>query len=121
MTTQEMIQTIQKLKKCIGRDCKKRQCSDCELHVPKEKKIVALEAASKALARQQMIKAEFFKSGIEYAKTEFKRTLQKEKGKVDDLHRQKEVNDFYYTQVLGLQKAIELADEVKLDEGLQEK
>ena len=120
MTTAEVIQIIQSEKKCMSRRCYKKSCKGCELFVPKDKILEAHDIALKALLKQTKIKAEFFKSGIEFAKQEFIRTLEREKLNVGDRHKEKMISDLDYMQVLGLQKAIELSEEVRLDEGIKE-
>lgn len=96
---------------CIKRKCNKK-CLSCDLYWSEEERIKALSAAIKLFNDQKDIKQEFFNSGIEYAKTEFVRKLENEKTTVGELHKSKAVNDLIYTQVLGLQKAIELTETI---------
>ena len=121
MTIAEAIKIFDKLNKCNTTvDCSKKSCKGCEFFVSKKKQREARDIAVKTLLQQPRVTAEFFKSGIEFAKTEFVRNLEKEKMCVGEMHRDKTISDLEYLKVLGLQRAIELAEEVRLDEGIKE-
>lgn len=120
MTSREAEQNILNMRRCESRRCFKRSCMGCGLYVPKEEKAKTLDVTYEILRSQKEQKREFFKSGIEYAKSEFARSIEAAKRNVDDLHKKGEINDFAYSQVLGLQKALELVDKITLNEELQE-
>lgn len=114
MLNSDAVKVLQDELICLKRGCKKgtRNCSRCKHKRKEEEVIEARIMAIEALRKQKRLKTEFFKSGIEYAKTEFVRLLEEEKSNVGELHKAKLLDDFTYTQVLGLQKAEELTDNI---------
>lgn len=106
-----VIEALQNKLECATRKCNKK-CKDCPYNVDKENWIEALTQAIDVLESQKRIKREFFNSGIEYAKNEFAKKLEREIKNVGDLHKAKTIDDLKYVQVLGLQKAIEISEEV---------
>lgn len=120
MTSTEAIAIFRRIEGCNKTMCTKKSCKECDYYVPVKKQREAMQVAIKVLLKQPRIKAEFFRSGIEFAKTEFIRILEKEKSRVGEMHKEKMLNDLDYMQVLGLQRATELAEEVRLDEGIKE-
>lgn len=111
MTNSEAARVIEILCECFHSDCKKK-CYRCPRYKTDEEKQEAYEIAIDAIRKQNRLKEEFFKSGIEYAKAEFVKILERERDNVNELHKSDEIGDLIYTQVLGLQKAIELADSI---------
>ena len=111
MRNSDVVKILQEQIACIKRKCNKK-CLKCDLYRSEEERIKALQIAVMLFDSQKDIKQKFFNSGIEYAKAEFVRLLEKEKENVGELHKSKAVNDLVYTQVLGLQKAIEITDTV---------
>lgn len=112
MTQKKLIDIISSQKECFTRKCN-HKCNRCPLERDPGEITEAYDAVLKLIADQKTIKTEFFNSGIEYAKNELVRLLEKEKDNVGDLHKSKAVNDLVYTQVLGLQKAIEIAEKIE--------
>ena len=111
MTTEEIKDIISAQKHCFMRKCNRR-CANCDLARDPNDIMAAYDAVLQLIKSQKDIKTEFFNSGVEYAKNEFVRLLDKEKDNVGDLHKNKAVNDLIFTQVLGLQKARELAETI---------
>lgn len=110
-TEEELAEIITTQKKCFMRKCS-HKCSKCLYHQNPERIIAAYNQILDLLATQKSIKREFFSSGIEYAKAEFYQILKKEREKVDKGHKNKRISDLAYIQTLGLQRAMELIDEV---------
>lgn len=114
MQNSDAVRILQDENICLKRGCKKgsRTCSRCEHKRTETEILEARTMAIEALRKQKRLKMEFFKSGIEYAKSEFVRLLEEEKRNVGQLHKEKLLDDFTYTQVLGLQKAEEITDNI---------
>lgn len=114
MLNSDAVKILQDELICLKRGCKKgvRNCSRCTHKRTEVEIFEAKSMAIEALRKQKRLKMEFFKSGIEYAKSEFVRLLEEEKNNVGQLHKEKLLDDFTYTQVLGLQKAEEITDNI---------
>ena len=119
MTIAEAIEVLQNERNCVRRSCD-RKCEKCDLVREEDEIVSAFDIAIKVLYKQRKWKAEFFKSGIEFAKTEFVRMIEAEKMHQGELHKSKRVDDLIYTQsILGLQKAEEIAEDIRVSDEIQ--
>lgn len=116
MTMVQALEVLQNERKCVLRNCN-RKCKNCDLVRTEDEIVSALDIAMKTMLKQRRLKVEFFKSGTEFAKTEFIRMIETEKAHQGELHKSKRVDDLVYTQsILGLQKAEELAEEIRVSD-----
>lgn len=112
MKSKQILDIMSAQKHCFMRKCN-HKCDRCELEREAKDVLLAYNEVLNMITHEKDIKKEFFNSGVEYAKNEFIRLIEREKNNVGELHKSKEVNDLIYTQVLGLQKAIEVAETIK--------
>ena len=111
MDSQKLLDIISAQKWCFMRNCN-HKCSRCDLEREPKDIVRAYDEVIDLIKDQKSTKIEFFNSGIEYAKAEFQRRIEKEKNHLDSLHKNGEVDDLLYIQILGLQKALELTSEI---------
>ena len=111
MNDKKLIDILSSQKECFTRNCN-HKCSRCPLEREPKDIILAYNTVIDLILNQKKIKQEFFNSGTEYAKAEFSRIIEREKDHVDELHKNRRINDLAYVQILGLQKAIELIEEI---------
>lgn len=112
MKIEQVKDIITAQKHCLLRNCNRR-CKKCDLARDQKDIVLAYDEVISLIDDQKAIKTEFFNSGVEYAKNEFTRLLENEKDNVGEQHKQKALNDLMYTQVLGLQKAIEITGKLR--------
>lgn len=111
MNNQKLLDIITAQKWCFMRDCN-HKCTRCDLQREPKDIAKAYDEVIHLIKSQKDIKKEFFNSGIEYAKAEFQRRIEKEKQNIDTLHKNGEIDDLMYFQILGLQKAIEIIGDI---------
>lgn len=99
-------------KNCFITKCE-RNCLFCDFKRDPEDILNAYNEVLAMVEGEKGLKKEFFNSGIEYSKAEFAKLIEKEKDRIGELHKDKEIDDLAYAQVLGLQRAIELTESIR--------
>lgn len=112
MKSDKILDIIDAQKNCLIMKCD-RKCKFCEYGRNTEEVLAAFNAVIDMINGEKGLKKEFFNSGIEYSKAELTRLIEKEKDEVAKQHKDKEIDDLNYAQVLGLQRALEIAENIR--------